>query len=413
MNPKYSIETEAVHGGKSEADPGAVSPVELSTAFKYLDEGPRPYPRYFNTPNQQIVTEKIRLLEQAAAGLVFSSGMAAISTTLMSLVSPGEHVVFQDAIYGGTQSLILKEFERLGIEFTFAECSAKALVEAVRPNTKVVYAETPANPLMQVVDLAQVAEQVKGQGITTVVDNTFASPINQNPIRLGFDVVVHSGTKYLGGHSDVCFGAVVSRADLIERIHATSKLYGGSLNALSLYLVERSLKTLAVRVKQQNENAQRIAEFLEQHSQVESVNYPGLKSHPHHAIACKQMTGFGGMLSFELDSDIQPIQFLKNLKLVTAAMSLGGVETTVTLPALTSHQPVPKEIREKAGITDRLVRLSVGIESVADLINDFEQAIEACQSNKVTLGPGLSFCVQLTVSKETMYAFSCISRTRC
>ena len=268
--------------------------------------------------------------------------MAAISTTLMSLLSPGDHVVIQEAIYGGTQSLILKEFQRLGIEYSFVPCTAEALVDAVKSNTKVVYTETPANPLMQIVDLRRLSELLKSKEVITVVDNTFATPINQNPIELGIQLVLHSGTKYLGGHSDLTFGAVAGRSDLIDRVYQRAVLYGGNLNSLSIYLIQRSIKTLEVRVNRQNENALKLAEYLQDHALIERVFYPGLNGHPGHAIARDQMRGFGGMMSFELSTQVPPREFLERLELIAPAVSLGGVESTATLPAFHISQTSAK-----------------------------------------------------------------------
>jgi cystathionine beta-lyase/cystathionine gamma-synthase len=375
MKNEYEKATLSVHAGKKPDSLGVVSSIETSSAFHYIDEDTQLYPRYFNTPNQQIVVDQICRLEGAEAGLIFGSGMAAISTTLTSFLSPGDHAVFQDAIYGGTQSLVLEEFDRLGIEYTFAACNSDALIAAVKPNTRIVYAESPANPLLQVVDLRRLVDGAKSKNVITIVDNTFASPINQNPLEFGIDVVIHSGTKYLGGHSDLSFGAVVGNQEFIDRIYRKAIHYGGNLNALSCYLIERSIKTLAIRVNQQNLNAQRVAEFLAGHGCVDQVFYPGLKSHPGHSIAAAQMTGFGGMLSFCLAENLSAKSFLESLELIAPAMSLGAVESTVTIPALTSHKPLPQELREELGISDQLVRMSVGIESAQDLIQDLERAL--------------------------------------
>lgn len=375
MNNKLSKETLAVHSSGGSTLGGVVSAVEPSSAYRYLDEGPQPYPRYFNTPNQQIVVEQLCKLESAQAGLVFSSGMAAISTVFRALLSRGDHVVLQNALYGGTQSFALKEFDTLGIEYSLIECDAESLADAIQPNTRVVYLETPANPLMQLVDLQELGSRIGSQPIISVVDSTFASPVNQNPIELGIDLVIHSGTKYLGGHSDLCFGAVVGNTALIERVHEKAVLYGGSLNPFSLYLIERSMKTLFVRVQKQNQNAMDLATFLDGQSQIETVYYPGLETHPGHAIASKQMRGFGGMLSFRLGPSISAIDFAQRLKLIAPAMSLGGVDSTVTIPSFTSHKAVPEQDRKAAGIDEQLVRFSVGIESVDDLIEDLRQAL--------------------------------------
>ena len=373
--------TKCVHAGKSPDSDGVVGHIQPSTAYRYLESGSQPYPRYFNTPNQQNLVEKICQLENAEDGLVFSSGMAAITTTLSSMLSRGDHIVLQRAIYGGTHTYVIEEFERVGIEFTFVDCDLAEVAKAIRPETRVVYAETPANPLLQIMDLAGVAKIAAEKNIISVVDNTFASPINQNPIDLGIDVVVHSGTKYLGGHSDLSFGTAVSDRDNVDRIRQKAVLYGGSLNPLSIYLAERSIKTLAVRVERQNQNAMSLANFLDQHSAVEAVYYPGLAGHVAHDVAAEQMQGFGGMLSFSLRSELSSLKLLQNLKLIEAAMSLGGVETTATLPATTSHKTMPQEEREQQGITDQLVRLSVGIESSEDLIRDLDQAIKELASH--------------------------------
>lgn len=391
MTGKMTLQTSAVHASNRMQSAGVVNSIEPSSAFRYLDEGPQPYPRYFNTPNQQIVIDQICRLENADKGLVFSSGMAAITTTLLGLLNPGDHIVLQEALYGGTHSFVLKEFAKHGIEYTLAPCNAKALIGAIQENTRVVYAESPANPLMKVIDLRRLADGIRSHPIVSVVDNTFASPVNQNPIELGMDVCIHSGTKYLSGHSDLSFGAVVGNDDSIAKIYEKAILLGGNLNPLSLYLIERSIKTLFVRVRQQNDNALRIAQALERHKLITSVNYPGLASHPDHDIAKTQMKGFGGMMSFELADCVKPKSFFQALNLISPAMSLGGVESTITIPAFTSHKPIPKEAREQAGISDQLVRFSVGIESSDDLLADLLQALDkvsgdndtaSCQTNR-------------------------------
>ena len=280
-----------------------------------------------------------------------------------------------EALYGGTHSFVLKEFAKRNIEYTLAPCNSTTLIDAIQNNTRVVYAESPANPLMKVIDLRRLADGLRSKNIVSVVDNTFASPVNQNPINFGIDLCIHSGTKYLSGHSDLSFGTVVGDDESIERIYQQAILLGGNLNPFSLYLIERSIKTLFLRVRQQNENALRIAKVLEAHDLITKVNYPGLESHPEHDIAKNQMAGFGGMMSFELKCGISPKSFFEALNLIAPAMSLGGVESTITIPAVTSHKPIPKEAREKAGITDQLVRLSVGIESTEDLLADLEQAL--------------------------------------
>ncbi|KPJ77560.1 MAG: cystathionine beta-lyase [Deltaproteobacteria bacterium SG8_13] len=373
-----SKNTQCVHSG-SIADGltgGLNSPIFTSSSFRYVDMAENVYPRYFNTPNQTAVSDKLRALENTEAGLLFSSGMAAISAVVFGLASGGDHVVMQRDIYGGTHHFATAEFERFGIEFTFVGSEVKEFEKALRDNTRLVYIETPSNPLLRVTDIAAVAQLAASKGICTAIDNTFASPINQNPHELGIDVVIHSGTKYLGGHSDICCGAVLTTRDIMERIKASAVNFGGSLNAVTCYLLERSLKTLGIRVDTQNRNAMALARHLHGHPRITTVYYPGLETHPGFEIASKQMRGFGGMLSFELDeSKIPPDRFVRNLKLITPALSLGGVETIVCAPALTSHVKVSAEDRRQMGISDGLFRLSVGIEDTDDLVADLDQAL--------------------------------------
>lgn len=376
LTPEYGPNTQVVHAGKRDGQPAVVNAIEPASAYYYVDEGEQPYPRYFNTPNLQIVAEQICTLEQAEDGLVFSSGMAAISATLMALLKPGDHIVLQDALYGGTHALVSNLLAKYGVDFTFASCNADSMAEAIRPNTKILYVETPANPLMEIVDLQDVAQLAKQNNVLTVVDNTFATPINQNPLASGCDIVLHSGTKYLGGHSDLSFGAAVGHQQHVESIRQQARLQGGNVNALICYLMERSIKTLALRVQAQNANAMTLAAYLCELPKIDRVFYPGLPSHPNHDIASKQMKGFGGMLSFELSEGYCAKRLLRSLKLIAAAMSLGGIESSVTIPALTSHKPMPAAERERLGISPRLVRLSTGIEDAADLKADIEQALE-------------------------------------
>jgi cystathionine beta-lyase len=378
---KYSKQTTSVHAGKRAESIGVVNAVEPSSAFRYIDDGVQFYPRYFNTPNQQNVVNQIRELEDAPAGMIFGSGMAAITTTLMALLRRGDHIVLQNALYGGTHSLVVKEFADAGIEYSFAPSNVESMMAAVKPNTRLIYAETPANPLLEIIDLEQLATQASKNAIMTVVDNTFASPINQNPLQSGIDIVLHSGTKYLGGHSDLSFGAVVSLQDIIDQVYEKAVHYGGNVNALTCYLIERSIKTLAIRVQQQNRNAGILADFLSKQPGIDQVFYPGLKTHPGHAIAAAQMSGFGGMVSFSLAEGISPTTFLQSLELIEPAMSLGAVESTVTIPALTSHKPMSAAQRKELGISDQLVRMSVGIESADDLVHDLENALRKNQTD--------------------------------
>ena len=371
--------TSCIHTGTYH-DPitgGVNSPIFTSSSFEYLERDNVSYPRYFNTPNQDAVVQKMRALEGAEDGILFSSGMAAISTILLSFLKTGDHVVLLDDLYGGTHAFATDMFNGLDISFSFVTSTVEGISQAITEKTKVIVIESPTNPLLNVVDIQQIAALAKEHGIITIIDNTFATPINQTPIQLGIDVVVHSGTKYLGGHSDLCCGAALTSKAYAAQIRTKACHLGGSLNATTVYLLERSLKTLALRVERQSENASRLAQFLSSHSAVAKVNYPGLPSFPGHAIAKKQMKQFGGMLSFELNRDLeQTTAFLSKLQIVRSAVSLGGVETLICSPAQTSHVKMSAEERQRVGINDGLLRLSVGIEAIEDLIADFSQAFE-------------------------------------
>jgi cystathionine beta-lyase len=372
------IETQCVHSGRyrDQATGGTNTPIFTSSSFEYLDREETVYPRYFNTPNQEAVVRKICAVERAEDGVLFSSGMAAISTTVLAFAGSGDHVVMLDELYGGTHAFATDTFDRFGIRYSFAGTDAESVAQAALPDTRVIVIESPTNPLLSILDIRRVAEFAKSRGITTVIDNTFATPVNQNPTALGMDVVIHSGTKYLGGHSDLCCGVAVTSAEKAERIRSMARNLGGSLNAITCYLLERSLKTLALRVRKQTENASRIAWYLSSHDAVLKVNYPGLPDFNGHSIAAAQMSGFGGMLSFELKGSCGPPSgFLRRLKVITPALSLGGVETLICCPSETSHQKISAEERKRIGISDRLLRLSVGIENVRDLIEDLEQAL--------------------------------------
>jgi cystathionine beta-lyase/cystathionine gamma-synthase len=371
-------DTQCVHSG-THKDPGTRglnTPIFTSSSFEYLDTPENVYPRYFNTPNQKSIVRKLCDLENAEEGLLFSSGMAAISTAMLALLKSGDHVVLQKDIYGGTHHFVTADYERFGIEYTFVSNRADEIEKAVRKNTKIIYIETPSNPLVLITDIKAIVQIARAKKAISIIDNTFATPINQNPIDLGIDIVTHSGTKYLGGHSDLCCGAVLTRKDLAAKIAATASNLGGSLNALTCYLLERSLKTLGIRVEKQNQNARVIAEYLQKDPRIQNVYYPGLENHPAHAVAKNQMKGFGGMLAFELNSRTpHPERFLRNLKLITPALSLGGVETIICSPAKTSHEKITAAERAELGITENLLRLSVGIENSADLIADLDRAL--------------------------------------
>ena len=373
-------ETQAVHAGTQydNLTKGTNSPVYTSTAIGYLDSDIT-YPRYFNTKNQLAAATKIATLENAEAALVFSSGMAAITSTLLTFLKTGDHIIFQKGLYGGTFNWVHSELAKFGIEYTIANGNMVTdFKKVLQQNTKILYIETPSNPLLKITDIKAVSEFAKASNLISVIDNTFASPANQNPIDFGIDLVLHSATKYLGGHSDICAGAVAGSKKMVDEIRSTALNFGGSLDAQTCYLLERSMKTLYVRVKQQNNNAQQIAEYLKAHPAVEKVYYPGLPTHEGHMIAKRQMKGFGGMLAFTLKwGDAN--EFQKNLALIQPAVSLGGVDSIISAPVLTSHRHLTPEEKARESITDKTLRLSVGIENVEDLIEDLQRALENLQ----------------------------------
>jgi len=364
-----SLRTTCVHAGTifDEKTRGVNSPIYTSSSFAYLDSKEAVYPRYYNVPNTEALGEKVAALEKAEKGLVFSSGMAAISSALLAFLEKEDHVVFQTGLYGGTFHFVTAKLERFGIEYDISpDISTGSFEKLVRDNTRVIYIETPSNPLLKITDIKATAELAKKRGLISMIDNTFASPVNQTPIDLGIDVVIHSATKYLGGHSDICAGAIACSEEIFFKIRNMARSLGGSLNAQDVYLLERSIKTLVLRVEQQNANAMLLAERLSGHPEISSVYYPGLPDHPGHETARSQMSGFGGMLSFEL-KDTDPILFQRRLKLILPSVSLGGVDTTIC--------SLEEGERQKEGISDNLLRLSVGIEDADDLWNDLVQAI--------------------------------------
>jgi cystathionine beta-lyase len=371
--------TRAVHAGaRPERNQGGInSPILTSSALEYLDDTEVRYPRYMNTFNQQVVAGKLAALEGAEAALATSSGMAAISGIMLGLLQPGDHAIMLEGMYGGTHALIETELPRLGINRDFTPGTPAHVQSLVTPATRLIFVESPTNPLLDVIDLRAIAAIAAQHGIVCAIDSTFATPILQNPIELGFDLVVHSGTKYLSGHSDLLCGAVAGSRALIERIREHAVMYGGSLNAQDCYLLERSMKTLQLRVERQSANAATLATALSATPGISRVHYPGLPDHPGHAIAQRQMAGFGGMLSFELDPAVDPLVTLRSLRLIRAAVSLGAVETTICQPVATSHERMPAAERERLGIGPQLLRLSVGIEDADDLLDDLQQAIAA------------------------------------
>ncbi len=382
MTKEYKhLETKLIHAG--EPDPlicGAVSmPVFQSSTFECAGEPGYynlKYIRLNNTPNHVALHHKLAALENAESALVTASGMAAISTTLLTLLAAGDHFLAQDCLYGGTHDFITQDLPPLGISFDFIDGNAPdSWKSKLQPNTKAILVETLTNPLLQVADLKAVVQFARDYGLVSLIDNTFASPVNFRPPEWGFDLSLHSCSKYLNGHSDIVAGAIIGRSGMVDRIaHKLARL-GGSLDPHACFLLHRGMKTLAVRMKYQNESALQIAEFLEGHSSVETVNYPGLKSHSGHQRAKDLFDGFGGMISFEIEGGLEAAdRFLQNTTLPISAPSLGGIEALITRPAATSHAGVSPEDRRAIGISDSLIRLSVGLESTKDMIEDFDKA---------------------------------------
>ena len=384
--PLKGLNTVCAHVGEVKDDTykGAVSPIYPSSSYQFMDVDVKRYPRYFNTPNQEHLAKKIAALEHAETAMIFGSGMAAISTTLLAFLNAGDHIVVQNDIYGGTRNLIEEHFKRYKIKYTFTEgLEVEDFEAAIRDNTKMIYIETPSNPLLKLVDMFNVSKLAKDRGLLTAIDNTFASPVIQNPIDFGIDIVIHSATKYFGGHSDICAGAVATSEEHMQTIWNLAKNLGGSLSDYTVWLLERSMKTLGIRFKQQQKTALKMAKYLDRHTAIERVYYPGLESHPNHDLALKQMKGFGAMLSFDLKEDLDAKSFLHSLELIKPSMSLAGIESTMILPSETSHLLLSPEDRAAQGIGDGLIRFSVGIESKKDLISDIELALIVCREGSV------------------------------
>lgn len=376
------FETKVIHGG-TQGDPvtGAVTtPIYQTSTYhqKELGGGAKyEYTRGEN-PTRFALESVMADIENGTDGFAFSSGMAAIHAT-MSLLKAGDHIVMANDVYGGTFRLVNRIMAELGIKFTAVDTAdSDALKAAMTPETKMVYLESPSNPLMHVTDIAEASKIAHEGDAIAVVDNTFASPYNQNPLDLGADVVVHSGTKYLGGHADLLSGFVVVKdAKLAERIKFIQMSIGAVLSPQDSYMVQRSIKTLALRVQRHNENAMALAEFLNNHPKVAKVYFPGLPGTPDHEIAKKQMRGFGGMMSIELQPGLDVKKFVENLDVFLLAESLGGVESLIEVPAVMTHASIPREIRIANGIKDELVRISVGIEDIDDLIADMSKGLDA------------------------------------
>jgi cystathionine beta-lyase/cystathionine gamma-synthase len=376
------LETQLVHAGEPlPRIEGAVEmPIFQSATYTYGGETRYDDVRYLrsnNTPSQLALHAKLAVLEGAEAALVSASGMASICTTLLGLLSAGDHLLAQNSLYGGTHDLVTGEFPKFGLSASFIDATrADSWAAQLRPSTRAIYVEAMTNPLLEVADLPAIVAFARAHGLLAIIDNTFASPVNFRPIPAGFDLSLHSATKYLNGHSDIVAGAVSGPAKLIERIRHKANLLGGALDPHAAFLLKRGLKTLALRVRFQNDSALRVATFLAAHARVKRVYYPGLASHPQHARARELFAGCGGVLSFELHAGVSGAEdFAARVRIPAIAPSLGGVHTLLTRPATTSHAGLTREERLQRGITDGLLRLSVGIEATEDLLEDFEQAL--------------------------------------
>lgn len=384
MKTYKRIETQLIHAGTPQPRiQGAVAlPIFQSANFEYTGESryeDLKYIRLNNTPNHIALHQVLSALENAPAALVAASGMAIISTTLLTVLAAGDHVLAQECLYGGTHHLLTTDLPRFGIACSFIDADAPdSWAAALRPNTKAIYVEAMTNPLLEVADLRAVVRFAREHNLVSIIDSTFASPINYRPIEAGFDLALHSATKYLNGHSDIVGGAVVGGSDAIERITHKMNHLGGSMDPHAAFLLYRGLKTLALRVRQQNHSALEIAKFLAGHPAVAQVNYAGLESHRRHQRARELFAGFGGVLSFELKGSTERAeQFMHRTQIPIVAPSLGGVETLLTRPAVTSHAGMSSESRHRLGISDHLIRMSVGIEATEELIEDFSQALAA------------------------------------
>jgi cystathionine beta-lyase/cystathionine gamma-synthase len=384
----HHSETKAVRGAADldKKNGPMATPIYQTSTFEVTDNDEQLrathsdhfYTRYGN-PTNTVAEKTIAELEGVEAALTFASGMGAISTTIMALLKNGDHVVAQRDIYGGANKFLSQWLPKMGIETTFVDTTEYGQhARAIRPNTKLLYLESPTNPTLRVVDFKKVVALARQHKLLSMIDATFGTPINQHPAEFGIDLVMHSGTKYLAGHSDLICGVVAGRRELMDRIWETRTTLGNCMDPHASWVLVRGLKTLAVRVARQNENAQRVAEFLSQHAKVRGVHYPFLKNHPQYGLARQQMSGGGGMVSFEVEGTGEDARRVSEaMRLFTLAPSLGSVESLVSIPALTSHAMIPAEERARTGVTEQLIRLSVGIENADDLIADLEHALEA------------------------------------
>jgi methionine-gamma-lyase len=386
---EMGFSTKAVRGGEKPDSLGAVAtPIYETSVFAFTNTrqlidvisekaGGYLYTR-FDNPTVRAVERKMAILEEAEDAAAFSSGMATITTTILTVVSKGDHIVASRDLYGGTLTFFQEMLPKFGVEVTLVDAaSLNEVEEAIKKNTRVIYAETPTNPTLKIVDLSKLASIAKKHGITIIVDSTLATPYNLKPIEFGIDVVVHSATKYLGGHNDVTAGIVCGSKEFIQKLKRARKIFGGTLDPVAAWLLLRGLKTLALRMERHNKNGMQVAKFLVKHPKIARVYYPGLPSHPQHKLAKKQMRGYGGVVSFEVKGNFEKtVRFVENLKLCLLAASLGGTETLVTQPATSSHYFISPEQRQKLGITDQLIRLAIGIEDAEDIIADLKQALD-------------------------------------
>lgn len=396
---EFHQETEAVRGGTSlhKKNGPVATPIYQTSTFEVTDsqeqvratETDRFYTRYGN-PTHTVAENAIAELEGTEAALLFSSGMAAITTSILTLVKAGDHIVAQRDIYGGVTKFLSQWLTKLGVETTFVDTNDIEQHErAIRANTKLIHIESPTNPIVKIVDLEKVAALAKKHGLITTIDATFSTPINCRPTEWGIDVVLHSGTKYLGGHADLICGVATGRRDLIEQIHHLRTTLGCCMDPHAAFLLLRGLKTLAVRVQRHNDNALKVAEFLSRHPKVTRVHYPMLEGNPYYAVAKKQMAGAGGVVSFEIEGTLEDAcRLSESLNLFTLAPSLGGVDSLVSIPVLTSHAMIDPESRRRMGVTEQMIRLSVGIENADDLIADLEKglAVLSRDREKVSVG---------------------------
>jgi cystathionine beta-lyase/cystathionine gamma-synthase len=387
MKPhQHRPETEAVRGGSdlSKKNGPLAAPIYQTSTFEVTDSDQQVrathtdmfYTRYGN-PTHTVAETAIAELEGADAALLFSSGMTAITTTVLALLEKGDHVLAQRDIYGGVTKFFTQWLPKLGIETTFVSTTDyDQHARSIRPNTRLLYLESPTNPTLRVVDLKKVSSIARQHKLISMIDSTFATPINQRPLEFGVDLVMHSGTKYFGGHADLICGILAGRQDLIDKVHETRTTLGGIMDPHAAWLLLRGIKSLAVRVQRQNENALRVAQFLANHPKVKRVHYPFLEGHPQRALAMEQMNGGGGVLSFEVDGSGEDARRVAEfLRLFTLAPSLGGVESLVTIPVLTSHAMISAQERAEMGVTEQLIRLAVGIESADDLIHDLDHGL--------------------------------------